>query len=101
MEVLVEADPTLQGKRRAVADVAHGLPRVAASADGRVARRDQGAGGNISDAVVAIGAREQQGTAAVLNEATPTSGVESAALEHIGQVEPATGVDRNAIVVPI
>ena len=40
VEVLVETDPALQGERRAVADIAHGLPGVAAGAESRVARRN-------------------------------------------------------------
>lgn len=74
---------------------------VAAGADGRIASRDQGTGGNIGDAVVAVGAREYQGAAAVFDKATPTGGAEIAALEHVSQVKLATGVDRDAVVVPV
>jgi len=74
---------------------------VAAGAERRVARRDQGARGDVGDAVVAVRTGEHDRADAVLDEATPSRRVEGTALEHVGHLESATVVDGDAVVVPV
>ena len=101
VEVLVEADAALQGEGRAFADPAHGRAVMAARAQRGAARSKQGARGDIGEAAIGVGAGEDQRASAVLDEAAGAGPGPFADLEHVGQLEPAAGVDRDAVVVAI